>query len=189
MAADVRRVPELVPLALIGVRPAFWAVVALMASGCASASLEVTRHGRVAQPLARLYVVVHQGTMSNEHAQELAAALLEALSAYTPAQKATVLSDLELDDRGLRADMAAFKPDGILTLTPTGGAVHNTTLGTTRVSQLDYTVTLFDSANEKRIWEAEAGLGGAGVSEQSTLLARRIVNALLADRLVRGPGQ
>ena len=97
-----------------------------VAPACATSQSEVpVIHSRAAvTPILRACFVVFQGQLASASAQNLQQALSDALQPRTSALVSILVSGLEFDDPIARADIDAFKPDGIILVRPTGEVSH-----------------------------------------------------------------
>jgi hypothetical protein len=152
-------------------------------SGCATASLRLGESGQVATPLDHVFVVVGQGPFDRSYADEIAGALVTALSEHTLTCRSRVLTGLELDDAPINEQMRSFGADGLLMLDPIGGTV-NPANGI--VGKVVYKATFLDVHSDHVVWVAEVGHErGFFVANRGPLVAGRVVGSLIQQGIVR----
>ena len=157
--------------------------VAACLNGCATASLRLTESAQVAATLEHVFVVVGQGPFDRSYADELAGALLTALSGHTLTCRSRVLTGLELDDTPVNEQMRAFGADSLLMLQPIGGRL-NPINGL--VFEVVYKATLLDVRSDRVVWAAEVShQRGTFVANRGQLVAERVVDSLIQQGLVR----
>lgn len=92
-----------------------------------------------------------------------------------------VVSPLALNENTYLAEIASYKPDGVLTIVTSGGVSQ----GAGMVKIL-YDVSLFDPAQNKRIWRAQIDASGAPVVRENRmkLMAQDLIKRLSEDKLI-----
>lgn len=163
-----------------------WAALVVAVGGCADASLQDVRLGRIAQPMERVFVVVHKGPLDRDYAVEMSSALVAALAGHTSAQAGKVLTGMELDDTALPAAVEQFASDGLLVLEPSGGTL-SIYGGAPKVF---YAATLLDVHTDHVVWRATVlhEGGTAVVGKRCRLAAEKMVQSLVLAHVVRGAG-
>jgi len=163
-----------------------WAALVVSFGGCADASLQNVRLGRVAQPMERVFVVVHKGPLDGSYASEMSNALLVSLSGHVGAQKGNVLTGMELDSTALPNAVEKFAADGLLVLKPIGGTLNHQG----DAPKVTYAATLLDVHTSRVVWQATImHEGGAmAVRRRSQIAAEKIVQSMVQAHLVRGGG-
>ena len=157
--------------------------VAACLSGCATASSRLVGSAKVAAPVDHVFVVVGQGPFDRSYADEVADALVTALSGHTLTCRSRVLTGLELDDAPVNEQMRAFGADSLLMLEPIGGTVNT---GNGRVGKVVYKATLFDVHADRIAWVAEVSHErGFFVANRGPLVAERVVGSLIEEGIVR----
>jgi hypothetical protein len=137
----------------------------------------------VAAPVDRVFVVVGQGPFERSYADEVAGALLTALSGHTLTCRSRVLTGLELDDAPVDEQMRAFGADSLLMLEPVGGRV-NASNGT--VLDIIYRASLLDVHSDRVVWAAQVRHErGYFVANRGPLVAEQVVGSLIQQGIVR----
>lgn len=152
-------------------------------SGCATASLGLVGSERVTAPLDHVFVVVGQGPFDRSYADEVAGALLTALSGHTLTCRSRILTGLELDDAPVTEQMKSFGADGLLMLEPIGGTVKE---GNGIVGKIVYRATLLDVHSDRVVWAAKVSHErGFFIANRGPLVAERVVGSLIQEGIIR----
>lgn len=161
-------------------------MLAVSLGGCAEASLQNVRLGRVAQPMERVFVVVHKEPLEQPYAIAMTDALIAALSGHTTARKGKVLTGMELDDTVLLDAVEKFATDGLLVLKPIGGTLSY--YG--GAAKVIYAAKLLDVHTSRVVWQATVKHEGgtAVVERRSRLAAEKMVQSMVLAHVVREAG-
>lgn len=128
-----------------------------LAAGCATSPepVKVIHSRPAATALDRIYVLVFRGSLAWERAEEVRQALADALQPRAKALATMVASGMELDKGPARADIDAFRADGLLVVRPAGSEAGG--------GSATYDVAILDPAGQRTTWHAklvsEAGPG------------------------------
>ncbi len=152
------------------------ASVALLPA-CASSSpapdVKVIHSHSDATPLEWAYVVVFQGKLEGDGGERVRQALADAFQPRVAALTSMVVSGLSLDEGAARADIDAFRPDGIVVIKP---AVDQEG----RANAVTYDVAVLDPTGKRTVWQAKlVSEGGPAV------MARDLVKNLAAEGLLK----
>jgi len=128
-----------------------------------------------------LYIAVDRGSIDPLYAQSLGAALYRELRARGVRVQMRVLSGLDLDERLVARDVAAWRPDGVLIVNFAGGSGIGV-----EVENANYDVSLIEAKTERRIWRAQVtSVRRLGTTEaMMEEAAARVAERLESDRLL-----
>lgn len=146
--------------------------------GCATSPAEVpVIYSRAAPTLIqRAYLVVFQGQLDAVRAEKLRQALGDAFQPRTSALVTMLVTGLDLDDPNARADIDAFRPDGIVVIKPSGGVSQQEG----GADSITYDVVVEAPKERRRVWHATL------VSESGpAVMAHDLVENLTTAGLLR----
>jgi hypothetical protein len=167
--------------------------VPLVFLGCASVSIESVKDPSFesvkdpsfSNPIHRLFIVVNNGqvdTVDPAYTRYLVAALKDEFTRKGVDIEIRATGRLALNDNVDLAEIASYKPDGVLTIIASGGVVgpHG------GMVKILYDVSLFDAGKNKRIWRARLDAsGGTGVQEKRMkMMAQGLVKRLSEDHMI-----
>jgi hypothetical protein len=150
---------------------------------CATSQPDVpVIHSRAAPtPIHRAYLVVFQGQLDAVRAEKLRQALADAFQPKTSALVTLLVTGLDLDEPNARADIDAFRADGIVVIKPTGGVSQQEG----GADSITYDVVVEAPKERRTVWHASL------VSESGpAVMARDLVEHLTsAGLLIRDPSK
>lgn len=160
-------------------------LVPLLFLGCASISIESVKDPSFSNPVHRLFIVVNNrqvDAIDKAYTPYLVAALKDEFTQEGVDIEIRAVGGLVLDDNVYLAEIASYKPEGVLTIIASGG-VAGSHGGMVKIL---YEVSLFDAAKNKRIWRARLDASGAtDVREKRMkMMARDLVKRLSEEKLI-----
>jgi hypothetical protein len=157
----------------------------LFFSGCASVSVKSVRDPAFTDPIHKMFIILNHGQVDKidpSFTQYLAVALKNEFSSKGVETELRVINPLSLDENAYGAEIASYKPDGVLTIVANGGV----TGGNGGLLNIFYDVSLYDFGKNKRIWRAQLDAsGGTDVKERRMkIMAKELVQRLSEDKLI-----
>jgi hypothetical protein len=151
------------------------ATVALL-PGCASSpapEVKVIHSHSDATPIERAYLIVFQGKLEGDGGDRVRQALADAFQPRVAALASMVVSGFSLDEGAARADIDAFRPDGVVVIKPAADQEG-------RPNSVTYDVAVLDRTGKRTVWQAKlVSEGGPAV------MARDLVKNLAAEGLLK----
>jgi hypothetical protein len=150
-----------------------------LAPGCATSQSQsdvpVIYSRAAPTQIARAYLIVFQGQLDADRAEKLRQALTDALQPRTSALVSMLVTGLKLDEPNARADIDAFRPDGVVAIKPAGGISRQEDGG----DSITYDVVVEVPKEKRTVWHASL------VSESGPeVMARDLVEHLTTAGLL-----
>ncbi len=157
----------------------------LLCFGCASVSLQSAKDTSFSDPIHKLFVIVNNGqvdTIDPAYTPYLVAALRDEFTQKRVDTEIRVVNPLTLNENAYVAEIASYRPEGVLTIIASGGVTgpHG------GMSKILYDVSLFDAGKNKRIWRARIDASGTTDvrGKRMKMMAQDLVKRLSEDNMI-----